>query len=60
MNTLVTIDVSTDWLECMPLLIKSAADVINGTSVAIKLMPFELKGIDTDSGSEFINLEMAP
>jgi hypothetical protein len=52
------IDVSTGWLECMPLLKKSAADVINGISVAIKLMPFELKGLDTDSGSEFINLEM--
>jgi len=37
---------------------KSAADVINGISVAIKLMPFELKGLDTDSGSEFINFEM--
>lgn len=60
MNILVTIDVSTGWLECMPLLIKSAADVINGISVAIKLMPFELKGLDTNSGSEFINLKMAP
>ena len=58
LNTLVMIDVSTGWLECMPLLKKSAADVINGISVAIKLMPFELKGLDTDSGSEFINLEM--
>lgn len=58
LNTLVMIDVSTGWLECMPLLKKSAADVISGISVAIKLMPFELKGLDTDNGSEFINLEM--
>lgn len=58
LNTLVMIDVSTGWLECMSLLKKSAADVINYISVAIKLMPFELKGLDTDSGSEFINLEM--
>jgi len=58
LNTLVMIDVSTGWLECMPLLKKSAADVINGISVAIKLMPFEMKGLDTDTGSEFINLEM--
>lgn len=47
------IDVSTGWLECMPLLKKSAADVINGISVAIKL-----KSLDTDNGSEFINLEI--
>ena len=58
LNTLVMIDVSTGWLKCMPLLKKSAADVINGISVAIKLMPLELKGLDADNGSEFINLEM--
>ena len=62
LNTLVMIDVSTGWLRCMPLLKKSAADVINGIIVAIKLMPFELNGLDTDtdadSDSEFINLEM--
>jgi len=58
LNTLVMIDVSTGWLEYMPLLKKSAADVINGISVSVKLMPLELISLDTDGGSEFINFEM--
>lgn len=58
LNSLVMVDVSTGWLECMPLLRKSAADVINGVSVARSLMPFPLLGLDTDGGSEFINYEV--
>lgn len=55
LNSLVMVDISTGWLECIPLLRKSAADVINDVTVARSLMPFELLGLDTDSGSEFIN-----
>lgn len=58
LNSLVMVDVSTGWLECMPLLRKSAADVINGITVARSLMPFPLLGLDTDGGSEFINYEV--
>jgi len=58
LNSLVMVDISTGWLECIPLLRKSAADVINGGTVARSLMPFELLGLDTDSGSEFINYEV--
>lgn len=58
LNSLVMVDVSTGWLECMPLLRKSAADVINGITVARSLMPFKLLGLDTDGGSEFINYEV--
>ena len=49
------VDISTGWLECMPLMRKSAADVLNGITVARSLMPFQLLGLDTDGGSEFIN-----
>jgi hypothetical protein len=42
----------------MPLLRKSAGDVINGLSVADELLPFSIQGIDTDCGSEFINYEL--
>ncbi len=55
LNTLVLVDISTGWLECMPLLIKSGQDVIDGLRVADNLLPFTLQGIDTDCGSEFIN-----
>lgn len=58
LNTLVMVDISTGWLECMPLLRKSAADVISGINVARSLMPFPLLGLDTDGGSEFINYEV--
>ncbi len=58
LNTLVMVDISTGWLECMPLMKKSAADVINGFNVARSLMPFPLLGLDTDGGSEFINYEV--
>ena len=58
LNTLVMVDISTGWLECMPLMKKSAADVINGFTVARSLMPFPLLGLDTDGGSEFINYEV--
>jgi len=58
LNTLVLIDIATGWLECMPLLKKSAADVISGIEVARTLMPFNLKGLDSDCGSEFINHDL--
>jgi len=54
-NTLVLVDISTTWLECIPLIRKSAGDVIAGLNVAADLLPFPLLGIDTDNGSEFIN-----
>lgn len=57
LNTLTLVDIATGWLECMPLLRKSAGDVINGLRVADELLPFSVQGIDTDCGSEFINYE---
>jgi len=58
LNTLVLVDISTGWLECMPLLRKSASDVIDGLRISEELLPFPLQGIDTDCGSEFINYEL--
>jgi len=58
LNTLVLVDISTGWLECMPLLRKSASDVIDGLRVADDLLPFPLQGLDTDCGSEFINHDL--
>jgi hypothetical protein len=58
LNTLTLVDICTGWLECMPLLRKSAQDVIGGLRVADDLLPFRLQGLDTDCGSEFINYEV--
>jgi len=57
-NTLVLVDVSTGWLEFLPLLQKGSTEVIDGFTVAKDLLPFPLLGIDTDNGSEFINHDM--
>lgn len=58
LNTLTMVDVTTGWLECMPLIRKSASNVIDGINVAKKLIPYELLGLDTDGGSEFINYDL--
>ncbi|SFF19135.1 hypothetical protein [Nitrosomonas sp. Nm166] len=58
LNTLVLVDISTEWLEGMPLLRKCASDIINGLRVADELLPFPLQGLDTDCGSEFINYDL--
>ena len=58
LNTLTLTDITTGWTECMPLLRKSAGDVIIGLKLAQELLPFPLLGVDTDNGSEFINHEL--
>jgi len=58
LNTLTLVDICTGWLELMPLLRKSAQDVIDGLRVADDLLPFRLQGLDTDCGSEFINYDV--
>lgn len=58
LNTLVLTDIATGWTECVPLLQKSAANVITGIELVTDLLPFKLLGIDTDNGSEFINHDL--
>lgn len=56
--TLALTDLATGWTECLPLLSKSADAVLAALAQARKLFPFPLLGIDTDSGSEFLNEEL--
>ncbi|NQT61841.1 MAG: transposase family protein [Candidatus Marinimicrobia bacterium] len=56
--TLVLTDVTTGWVECLPLLSKHQGMVIQAFGHALKLIPFPILGIDTDNGSEFINEEL--
>ena len=58
LNTLVMTDIITTWTECIPLLRKSADDVILGLDTARKLLPFKVLGFDVDNGCEFINYDM--
>jgi site-specific recombinase XerD len=56
--TLTLTDLATGWTECIPLLCKSASAVLVALQQARTLFPFPLLGIDTDSGSEFLNAEL--
>jgi len=56
--TLTLTDIPTGWTECLPLLNKSQEMVIAALKRAQQLLPFPILGIDTDNGSEFINVEL--
>jgi len=58
LNTLVLTDIATGWIECIPLLNKSGANVISALRLAKALLPFPLLGIDSDNGTEFINYDL--
>ena len=58
LNTLVLVDIATGWVEMIPLLRKSASDVIAGIKIVQKLLPFSVLGLDCDNGVEFINYEV--
>jgi hypothetical protein len=54
-NTLVVTDVASAWTECVPLLVRDSALVVEALTRLRATLPFQLRGIDTDNGSEFIN-----
>jgi hypothetical protein len=56
--TLVLTDISTGWVECLPLPYRSQHAVIEALEHARQLLPFPMVGLDTDNGSEFINNEL--
>src|SRR5215217_3318475 len=58
LHTLVLTDVATGWTECLPLLHRSHDAVIGALDRARQLLPFPLRGLDTDNGSEFLNYEL--
>jgi hypothetical protein len=55
LNTLTVTDIHTGWTECFALLQRSRENVIQGLQSIRAGLPFALKGIDSDNGSEFIN-----
>ncbi len=56
--TLTLTDIATGWTECLPLLNKSQETVIAALKRAQHLLPFPMLGLDTDNGTEFINVEL--
>ncbi len=53
--TFVLTDIASGWTECIPLLVREATLVVDSLDRLSNLMPFPLRGIDTDNGSEFVN-----
>lgn len=53
--TLDCVDVATGWSEQRAIWNKGAQGVVTQMRAIEKALPFELKGFDSDNGSEFIN-----
>ncbi len=54
-HTLVLTDIATTWTECVPLVVREGALVVEALGRLRETMPFPLRSFDTDNGSEFIN-----
>lgn len=54
-STLDTIDLDTTWSERRAILGKGEASVVEAMTDIEGALPFRFRGLDTDSGSEFIN-----
>ena len=48
-------DVATGWTECLALLRRTETDILQALTRARQILPFQLVGLDTDNGSEFMN-----
>lgn len=54
-HSLVLTDLADGWTECMPLVVRTGELVVDAVTTVGKMLPFAMKGIDVDNGSEFIN-----
>jgi hypothetical protein len=53
--TLSMTDILTGWVESVPIMGKTEETALHGIEEAIKGLPFLIRGIDSDNGTEFIN-----
>lgn len=56
--TLDLTDVCSGWTECMAVINKAQVHVFDALLQLRQRLPFALKGIDSDNGSEFINAHL--
>ena len=54
-HTLVLTDIASGWTECVPLIVREANLIVDALERLRLYLPFPMRGIDTDNGSEFIN-----
>jgi hypothetical protein len=55
LNTLSAVDVASGWFECVPVWGKGQHRVRSAVHHIRQQLPFDLLGLDSDNGSEFIN-----
>jgi len=55
LSTLTLTDIYSGWTEMIPLPAKTESAVTAALSSVVGAFPFQIKGLDTDNGSEFIN-----
>ena len=55
LHTLVLTDAAAGWTECLALLRRSEADMLQAPTTVRQLLPFRLIGLDTDNGPEFMD-----
>jgi hypothetical protein len=53
--TLVLTDIATGWTECVPVVMRAGALVLEALQAARQLFPFPLRGIDFDNDGAFMN-----
>jgi hypothetical protein len=53
--TLTCVDLSTGWIECLPVRQRTQQAVFEAIQTLRTRLPFPLLGLDSDNGSEFIN-----
>lgn len=54
-NTLTSVDISTGWTECQAVFPRNRHTVLDAIKAIQARLPFDLLGLDSDNGSEFIN-----
>ena len=54
-QTLVLTDIATGWTECVPVMVRAGALVLQALQAAQELFPFPLKGVDFDNDGAFMN-----
>jgi hypothetical protein len=59
-QTLTMVDVATGWTECLPLVTRDSALVMEAIRRAQSLFPWLLRGVDFDNDSAFMNEVVVP
>lgn len=54
-STLVLTDIASGWTECIALLVREGSLVVEALERLRLALPFPLRGVDSDNGSEFVN-----